>query len=307
MNENPLVSVVVITYNSAKTVLETLDSIAAQTYKNIELIISDDCSKDETVKVCKDWLKENRERFVRTEIVTVEKNTGVSINLRRGIAVSKGEWIKGIAGDDLLVKEAIYDFVSFVKTNNCQACICNLKLFSNEGMIEQQRIDEYNRYFEYVKLPYFKKVKSLAKGCSFAGPGYFISKFLMISTDSPSDKYPMWDEYSTCYNILLAGYDILPLDKKLVKYRVSNNSLSIGRGKKIMNPKMYKDCKNIFYDLQLPLLRKYHMYFHIIGYSIKWFNEGVKIQFHGDWKSKIVCFITNIFNPFTYVNIIKLF
>ena len=153
MNENPLVSVVVITYNSAKTVLKTLDSIAAQTYKNIELIISDDCSKDETVKVCKDWLKENSEIFVRTEIVTVEKNTGVSINLRRGIAVSKGDWIKGIAGDDLLVKEAIYDFVSFVKTNNCQACICNLKLFSNEGMIEQQRIDEYNRYFEYVKLP----------------------------------------------------------------------------------------------------------------------------------------------------------
>lgn len=47
------------------------------------------------------------------------------------------------------------------------------------------------------------------------------------------------------------------------------------------------------------------MYFHIIGYSIQWFNEGIIIKFHGDWKSKIICFITNIFNPFTYVNIIK--
>ena len=51
MINNPLVSVVVITYNSASTIIETLDSIREQSYKNIELIISDDCSKDNTVDI----------------------------------------------------------------------------------------------------------------------------------------------------------------------------------------------------------------------------------------------------------------
>ena len=47
----PLVSIVVATYNSAKTVIETLESIKAQTYDNIELIVSDDCSQDNTIDV----------------------------------------------------------------------------------------------------------------------------------------------------------------------------------------------------------------------------------------------------------------
>ena len=53
MNQDikPLVSIIVITYNSAKFVLETLESAKAQTYQNIELIISDDCSSDNTIEI----------------------------------------------------------------------------------------------------------------------------------------------------------------------------------------------------------------------------------------------------------------
>ena len=80
MNNQPLVSVPVITYNSSKFVLETLESIKAQTYQNIELIISDDCSTDNTVELCQKWVEENKERFVRTQIITSDLNTGVSAN-----------------------------------------------------------------------------------------------------------------------------------------------------------------------------------------------------------------------------------
>lgn len=47
---NPLVSVIVITYNSAQYVVETLDSVYSQTYENIELIVTDDCSQDNTIE-----------------------------------------------------------------------------------------------------------------------------------------------------------------------------------------------------------------------------------------------------------------
>lgn len=60
MENKPLVSIVVITYNSSEYVLETLESAKAQTYTNIELIVSDDCSTDETVSICKNGLKQTR-------------------------------------------------------------------------------------------------------------------------------------------------------------------------------------------------------------------------------------------------------
>ena len=63
-----LVSIITPTYNSAKYVLETLESIKSQTYHNIELIISDDASQDNTVDICELWLKENKERFRNSDL-----------------------------------------------------------------------------------------------------------------------------------------------------------------------------------------------------------------------------------------------
>jgi alpha-1,3-rhamnosyltransferase len=78
-SSNPLVSIVVITYNSSSYVIETLESIKAQTYQNIELIVSDDCSKDKTVDVCKKWIEKNKQRFVRTELITIEKRNRIKL------------------------------------------------------------------------------------------------------------------------------------------------------------------------------------------------------------------------------------
>ena len=90
----PLASIVVVTFNSAAYVLETLESAKHQTYRNIELIISDDSSIDNTIGICKKWLLNNKNRFVRTKLITVEKNTGVAANCNRGIANSTSDWIK---------------------------------------------------------------------------------------------------------------------------------------------------------------------------------------------------------------------
>lgn len=88
---------VVITYNSSKTVVETLESIKAQTYQNLELIVSDDCSPDKaTIETVQKWLDANGSRFVHAELVTADRNTGVSGNINRGVAKSHGEWIKSL-------------------------------------------------------------------------------------------------------------------------------------------------------------------------------------------------------------------
>ena len=108
-----LVSVVVITYNSEKYVIETLESIYAQTHKDLELIISDDHSTDNTVGICRQWCNLHKERFSDVEIIESAVNTGIAPNANRGYSLARGEWIKGIAGDDLLMPDCIEQYLAF--------------------------------------------------------------------------------------------------------------------------------------------------------------------------------------------------
>ena len=116
-NHLPLVSIPVITYNSSKTILDTLDSIKMQTYDNIELIISDDASSDNTVSICKEWISKNQSRFVRVELIEGRLNVGISANANRAADVCKGIWIKGIAGDDILFPDSIGKYIKYVQNH----------------------------------------------------------------------------------------------------------------------------------------------------------------------------------------------
>lgn len=117
MKNEPLVSVVVLTYNSSKTIEDTLDSIYKQTYPNIELVISDDASKDNTREVCQEWIDKFKGRFSNVFLSENTSNVGVTQNLANGVSLAHGEWIKPIAGDDLLKSECCSVFVDYVKKN----------------------------------------------------------------------------------------------------------------------------------------------------------------------------------------------
>jgi glycosyltransferase involved in cell wall biosynthesis len=113
------ITVGIATYNSASFVEETLNSIYIQYYSDIHLIISDDYSTDETKIIVQNWIhkKEVKERFISIQFLTVENNTGVSANCNRIIANSKTEWIKFIAGDDILLPNCLQDNLNFINQN----------------------------------------------------------------------------------------------------------------------------------------------------------------------------------------------
>ena len=113
ISEKPLVSIGVVSYNSANTIIETLESIKNQTYDNIELIISDDASHDGTVERCQNWLACNASRFLRAELITSDVNTGTCGNCDRVLNNSMGLWLRIIAADDILFPMAIDQFIKF--------------------------------------------------------------------------------------------------------------------------------------------------------------------------------------------------
>ena len=80
----------IATYNHKNYILECLNSIKSQTYKNLEIIISDDCSKDETQKIIKNFIKQNRNLNIKFFIQ--KKNLNISKNFNFLFNKSKGKY-----------------------------------------------------------------------------------------------------------------------------------------------------------------------------------------------------------------------
>lgn len=222
-----LVSVQVVTYNSVHTVLETLESIKAQTYPNIELIISDDCSKDNTVEICRKWVEKNKERFVRAEILTAVKNTGVSANCNRVENASRGEWAKLIAGDDILMPNCISDCMEYIKEHpNTIYLFGRCKAFGASEEICKQ-ID--NRFdYSFFSLTHEEQLHRLLMdwNCLPATAVFYNREKARATGVINDERIPLLEDWPKWVNLLKAGVHFEFLNKEIVKYRVSESSLS---------------------------------------------------------------------------------
>lgn len=248
--KEPLVSVGVLSYNSAKTILETLESIKAQTYKNIELIISDDASKDNTVEVCRKWIEENKDRFVRCEILTVPENTGIPANANRRIAAAKGVWSKGVAADDLLLPDCIENFVNYAKENP-QAEIVFARLqrfkenFAPENFLETTDFGA-EEFCQNCDTPQ-KQYRRLLKGFYCSAPTMF-AKLSVLKEIKYDEEFKMIEDYPMWLRLTSTGHRFYFMGKDVAKYR-SHESISFNT----KNP-----CAGVLFKISIiPFKRKY--------------------------------------------------
>lgn len=225
---NSLVSVVVICYNSAQYILETLESIKSQSYKNIELIITDDNSSDSTVEICKKWLNDNSACFVKTYLITSTKNTGVAPNLNRGCKKASGKWIKPIAGDDILLDNCIMDSVNYAENNDLAILFTDFELF---GCTDQNVIDQIRSYYDRNKALFGQSAKDqyrylLLKENFVPAITSFIRKDLLEGVGFYDENTPMMEDFPMWVILTRRGIQLSYLDIKTVRYRIHNNSLT---------------------------------------------------------------------------------
>ena len=226
--DNPLVTIFVITYNSSKFILEALDSVKNQTYPNIELVISDDCSSDNTVPLCKEWLEKNQSRFIKTVLITSEKNTGVAPNCNRAIKVSSGEWLKVLAGDDKLLPNAIEDYVDFVKLNyKCNIVFGRMSFFGKDVVLVNSVKKNYeNNCYPLIKVQDVdKQFRFILKRMYVPGPGLFFKRKIWDNIGGYDEEYPMAEEYPFTFEVLKQKNLIYFLDKEVYAYHVRANSI----------------------------------------------------------------------------------
>jgi glycosyltransferase involved in cell wall biosynthesis len=99
-----LVSMIVVCYNQSRFVVETLESVKAQTYKATQLIIVDDCSSDDSVAVIENWLHKNR---IDCTFIRHQKNQGICKTVNEALSLAKGKYISPIASDDIWLPDKI--------------------------------------------------------------------------------------------------------------------------------------------------------------------------------------------------------
>ena len=156
-----LVSVIVLAYKSAETIVQTLDSIKNQTYQKIELIITDDCSPDNTVAAAQAWLADNQGALSKMQLVTAQENTGIPGNINRALAQAAGDYVKLIAADDYMTKDAISEYVQFCENNPKAIPIAKVHLFTDEkerATVDFAPTEKYcNRCYEFAKETDYKQ------------------------------------------------------------------------------------------------------------------------------------------------------
>lgn len=256
----PLVTIAIITYNSSEFMLEALEYARKQTYQNIELIISDDHSKDNTVELCTNWLNEHGQRFARAELITTQANAGTSANLNRALRAAKGEWIKFIAGDDFLLPDCIEEFVKEVNANpEIDMLFCNMSVNGKETISKE--------LLHFFSLDSKGQYKMLLKNSILPAPANFIRRTMVQELNFFDEQYGLFDDFPFFLKVLKSGHRFYHINKPLVYYRVHGTNVS---HEQKINFTYYGNVKRFFQEVYLRELRRQGMYLHYIHYLLEY-------------------------------------
>ena len=130
MNNLPLVSIAIITYNQKDYLDECIQSCLKQTYSNYQIIVADDCSSDGTQKMLKEYLKLYPDIFI---LKLAEKNLGITHNSNAAHFACNGKYVAWMGGDDLMFPDKIDKQVQYMESKpDCTICYHNLDVFDSD-------------------------------------------------------------------------------------------------------------------------------------------------------------------------------
>jgi alpha-1,3-rhamnosyltransferase len=301
-----LVSVIIVAYNSSQFIIETLESVSKQTWEEIELIITDDCSGDDTVEVSRNWLSEKGQRFVSTEILTTNKNTGISTNANRGLKAASGEWIKFLGADDTLRPKCIQDNMLFVKEHP------GVKVqFSN--------LEVYNGTFEEQNLLTTTPGNKIPPGSILApgrlassqyrmllvcdqidfSPSVFLKRETLLSVGGFDERFKMLEDYPLWLNLTRNGHKLYFMDKVTVNYRRHAKAINNTGITYLINPNYFKteNFRKVYTYPNMPIdirLNQRYIWYITQIFRCDWLNRNKKLF------RILHSLLTTWLNPFKY-------
>ena len=224
MNKQSLISICIPAYNAEKFIKKTIESVLSQSYQHIEIVITDDCSKDQTVDVISSFT-DKRIKFYQNE-----KNLGVEGNWNKALKLATGKYCKMMGADDILYPNCLEEQLKIIDNpDNANVVLVT----SHKNVINQDGKLIMTRKFpgsgKYKGIKALKK--SLHRGTNVIGEpvsGLFRKEVLEKSGYYNGENLYMID--MDLWSRMLKHGDLYVVDKNLYAFRISTDSLSTNIG-----------------------------------------------------------------------------
>lgn len=204
----PKVSVIMGVYNCENTVIQSLESIINQTYKNIEIIVCDDCSTDNTLKVVEEY-KSKYPNIIK--VISNERNITLAPTLNKCLKYARGKYIARQDGDDFSHKDRIRQQVSFLESNQEYALVgTNMISFDDSGEKGIHKLKNVPSKEDLIKY-----------GVTFCHATIMIRRNVIEELNGYSDKWyaVQAEDYELWSRFFQKGYKGYNLNKSLYYVR----------------------------------------------------------------------------------------
>lgn len=301
---NPLVSILLPSYNHERFVQQTIRSVMAQTYQNLELIVIDDGSTDKTWDKIQELMPECEKRF---SVVKAEKqsNQGITITLNRLLEKAQGEYVYLIASDDMAKPEAIehlYNALIIDEQNVLAFCDNEIINGESERIAWDKKLravplqDGYPTFWKYLTEK-FKNIPAHPSqyGCyasfiqgNYIPNGFLVKKEAILKTGGYKKEAPLEDWYMHLQLSKLGKYVFVP--EVLFSYRWHNSNTAQNHKhmqemtiktflyeKNLVKQAGYEKWKKIFDENEFQIKVKFQIGNIIKFYKIKSICQSQKI------------------------------
>lgn len=243
MNEASKVSVIIPSYNSGRFLNKAIESLVNQTYKNLEVIIVNDGSTDNTEEIAKKWQK----RDERIKYIKHQKNKGLSAARNTGIKNSQGEYIAFLDADDIWLPQKIE--IQLKKLNELNADL----IFSN-WYIWDPKNDTKIKAFDSNPIESGKDVLRFLIKKNFGNPSTAVLKKLILEKVGLFDEgLKSSEDYDLWLRFLLNGMKITFCDEPLIYSRKHSGQMTLNTY--IMRTSRLKVFKKIIRKKPIALIR----------------------------------------------------
>lgn len=227
--EDDLVSIITPAYRVEKIIKDTIDSVRAQTYKNWEMLIADDCSPDKTATVISNATKIDS----RIRLIQCKENGGPASARNAALAEAGGRWIAFLDSDDLWLPEKLEESIRHATKNNSALTFTGFSRISYDG----------TKTGRYIPVPQVLTYHQLLGNTAIATSTVIIDRSLVGSFSMEKVYY---DDFVCWLEILKKGFKAHGLNKDLMRYRVVAGSVSRNKRRSATEVwKVYRQVENL--------------------------------------------------------------